>query len=59
MRAKTVCSWGFYWAGDLVSRATYGFDWQWGHDLYQWLMQRSLDLDLEEAIWGTDEECEE
>ena len=59
MRAKTACAWGFYWAGDLLHRVLprnyFGPLW----DLYQWLMQRSGELDPDYEVWTKVEESEE
>lgn len=57
MRCKTVCAWGFYHAGDLVSEAMYRLEWEWGWSLYQWLMRRSMELDLT-VMYGPDDEEE-
>lgn len=53
MRATTVCAWGFYYAGDLVSKLMPYPDVGWRFMLYQWLMRWSDRLDTEEKVWTT------
>lgn len=59
MTAKAVCAWGFYYAGDLLSRIMPRYHFARGWDLYQWLMQRSTELDPDYKVWGRAEEWED
>lgn len=59
MKAKTVCAWGFYYAGDLASRIGYLWSTEWIWDKYQRLMQRSAELDPDYEVWERAEEGED
>lgn len=58
---RTVVAYILYYLGDLVSKPMHYFDWGWLYPIYNWLMIKSGDFDINHKIWGpmVDEHAED